>query len=140
MPYQVSPRCAAASADLRRGGAVGARSSGARTALSRHHRSPARGGVCRGPAGVRAQTALGGGASAIEPSDASRRHAAEIEREAHQVAQRPAEITVSPIASRRSNAARPDAGEAAAAEAAPEIDILHQGQWRKAADIVVERA
>jgi len=49
-----------------------------------------------------------GGASAVQPGDPPRRHAGEIERQAKQVAQRPAQIAGAAVAVRRCNGGRRD--------------------------------
>src|SRR5712671_5049247 len=67
-----------------------------------------------------------------------RRHAREVERQTKEVTQRSLPMAVLPVASRRSNTPAADWSEKTAAKTAYKIDILHQGQRRKAADRVIK--
>src|SRR5215813_9070004 len=114
--------------------------SGAQTARSRHRQFLGQAGACHAPIPARGQTARGDGASAVKPDDASGRHSGKIERETQQVAQWPAQVAVAMVATRRGDTADSDTCQTVTPEAAREIDIFHQRQWRKAADRVVEGA
>src|SRR5690348_6566490 len=76
--------------------------------------------------------------SAIKPQDELRRNSQEIKCEAAEIAQGTRDIAVAAIARRRGHGVGGKRRQAAAAKAADHVDILHQRQRAKAAELTVE--